>query len=109
MSSRVATATVERISIFPPTCIKNVASETLLTDTSAIEPIASTTRRECSSPEVLIVKSRVIMPPNVETTSMAAASPPNWPMAEVINPNIPGRLGYSARTVMLYATPGFWS
>ena len=54
-----------------------------------------------------MVKSRIILPPSVETTSIAAASPPHVPIADVIKPNIPGRFGYSALTVMLYATPGF--
>ena len=106
MSSRVVTGTVDRISILPPTCMRKVASETLLTETSSMESIASITRFEWSSPEVLTVKSRVILPPLVETTSIAAASPPQEPMADVINPNMPGRFGYSARMVMLYATPG---
>jgi hypothetical protein len=51
--------------------------------------------------DALMVKSRTITPPVVDTTSIAAASPPASPMAEVILPSIPGLFGYSALTVML--------
>ena len=69
MSSRVVTGTRECISILPPTCKRNVWSETLRTFTLGTALIASTTVIAWSWPDVLIVKSRTISPFDVCTTS----------------------------------------
>ena len=101
MSLRVVTGARLLTSILPPRWRRKTGSETLRTRT----PGTSRTRLSICSPWVtfraLTVMSRVIAVRLELTVSMAPMSPSTSPMAEVMTPSMPARLGYWARMVML--------
>jgi hypothetical protein len=99
-SSRLRSGTLERISILPPRCSRNVRSLTLCTVTPSIPARAWTIAPAWSSSraaQVTSTRSRSLPP---EVTSSAVTKPPVCSTARVISLTARPRDATSSRTVI---------
>ena len=99
-SSRFRSGTLDRISIFPPRCSRNVRSLTLCTVTPSMPASAFTRASLCSSPRAAQVTSTRSLPPRPAVTSSAVTTPPACSTALVISLTARPRLATSSRTVI---------
>jgi hypothetical protein len=100
-SSRVRIFILERTSILPPRCIRNVLSEMLRTRVSSSASTASTISRPWSELRAFTVMSRTVLSPPMRTMSTAPTIPPASPTVVRILPRDPGWCRNSIRNVML--------
>jgi hypothetical protein len=100
-SSRVRICNLERTSILPPRCKRNVLSETFTTLTSGSSSTALTICWPCSESRALTVMSRVLRSSPIRTMSTAPTIPPASPTVVRILPSAPARCGNSTLKVTL--------
>ena len=99
-SSRFRSGTLDRISIFPPRCSRNVRSLTLCTVTPSMPPSAVTMASEWPVSRAAQVTSTRSLSPRPAVTSSAVTTPPACSTTRVISLTARPRLATSSRTVI---------
>src|ERR1700734_3504467 len=105
-SSRLRSGTLDRISILPPRCSRNVRSLTLCTETPGIAAIAATSDSACAVSVAAQVTSTRSIPRLPELTSIAVTTPPACSTVRVISLTARPCEATSSRAVIEYDTLG---